>query len=245
MSLLAGSRRGAMGRKKIDLMSGLVGWWSLDEASGSRADSHVNALTLTDNNTVTQQAGVVGNAAQFDAANLEYLSRADETLLRHENRTYALALWARLTSTADRQNLVSKDSLVNGDFNFMFLETSVRFLFQMTDGSGNNVGRATANTFGAPSANTWYFLVGQYDAPAARVSISVNAGTIDTGALTGTPGDSTSPFEVGRDGFGVGVQYLTGGVDELALWKGRVLTSREISWLYNGGLGRAYPPRER
>lgn len=36
----------------------LVSWWALDEASGSRADSH-GSNTLTDNNTVTQGSGKV------------------------------------------------------------------------------------------------------------------------------------------------------------------------------------------
>ena len=34
-----------------------TGWWDLGEASGSRADSTANALTLTDNNTVTGNPG--------------------------------------------------------------------------------------------------------------------------------------------------------------------------------------------
>lgn len=56
------------GKPYAELTSGektsMVSWWSLDEASGSRADSH-GSNTLTDNNTVTQAAGKVysGSAA--------------------------------------------------------------------------------------------------------------------------------------------------------------------------------------
>ena len=37
-------------------------WWDLGEASGSRSDSTASANTLTDNNTVTQAAGVTSGA---------------------------------------------------------------------------------------------------------------------------------------------------------------------------------------
>jgi lysophospholipase L1-like esterase len=52
------------GRYFVDLSSsvktGLVAWWDLQEASGSRADSSGNGLTLSDNGGVTQTAGIAG-----------------------------------------------------------------------------------------------------------------------------------------------------------------------------------------
>ena len=36
------------------LTNGLVAYWPLNEASGTRSDSHSNSLDLTDNNTVGQ-----------------------------------------------------------------------------------------------------------------------------------------------------------------------------------------------
>jgi hypothetical protein len=48
---------------QIDLTN-LISWWSLDEASGSRADKH-GANTLTDNNTVLSAAGKKSNAGNF------------------------------------------------------------------------------------------------------------------------------------------------------------------------------------
>lgn len=41
----------------------LIGWWEFDENSGTRADKGPNALTLTDNNTVTANDGKVDYAA--------------------------------------------------------------------------------------------------------------------------------------------------------------------------------------
>ncbi len=36
------------------------------------------------------------------------------------------------------------------------------------------------------------------------------------------------------------IQYLNGALDEIGLWT-RVLTSTEVTQLYNGGAGLAYP----
>src|SRR5688572_28354046 len=56
--------------------SGLVSWWSLNEASGTRNDSH-STNHLTDNNAVPSAAGLKGNSAAFVTAGLESLSIAD------------------------------------------------------------------------------------------------------------------------------------------------------------------------
>ena len=53
----------------------LISWWSMDEESGERADSH-GTMTLTDNATVLYDTGKVGNAADFEAGTSEYLSHA-------------------------------------------------------------------------------------------------------------------------------------------------------------------------
>ena len=52
----------------------IIAWWTLDETSGSRSDSHGTA-TLSDNNTVGYATGKQSNAASFVEANTEYLSR--------------------------------------------------------------------------------------------------------------------------------------------------------------------------
>ena len=59
-----------------DYDSYLKAVWAMEETSGTRADS-VNSHDLTDNNTVLYGTGKYGNAADFDLANVEYLSVAD------------------------------------------------------------------------------------------------------------------------------------------------------------------------
>ena len=86
----------------------LIGFWELEEASGTRNDSHANALHLTDNATVTSNTGKVGTAGQFTSANSEYLSRANDALLQTGHIAYTFALWFYADSHAANGGLVSR-----------------------------------------------------------------------------------------------------------------------------------------
>lgn len=55
----------------------IQGLWHLEEESGIRIDESINENTLQDNNTVLFGAGKIGNAADFENDNSEYLSIAD------------------------------------------------------------------------------------------------------------------------------------------------------------------------
>jgi hypothetical protein len=63
----AGLRYSALTAAQVT-STGLIGWWELDEESGTRADKSANALTLTDNNTVTSNDGKVAYAVTADAS---------------------------------------------------------------------------------------------------------------------------------------------------------------------------------
>ena len=51
----------------MKLTDDMISFWELEESSGTRADAH-GAHTLTDNNTVGQGTGVVGNCADLNSA---------------------------------------------------------------------------------------------------------------------------------------------------------------------------------
>lgn len=92
----------------------------------------------------------------------------------------------------------------------------------------------------AISINTWYHVVAKY-INGTSLSIKVNNGswvtvsdsrTLVTAGLTG--------FNVGRDIVGGDNRNFAGTIDEVAIWQ-RALSDAEITLLYNGGAGLAYP----
>src|SRR4051812_43478016 len=90
------------------LLTNLASYWKLEEASGTRADE-IGSQTLTDNNTVTQAVGKLGNAAQFTAANSESLSHADSaTLSLGADQDFTLGAWVYLDSKGANRVIASK-----------------------------------------------------------------------------------------------------------------------------------------
>lgn len=220
------------------LQSGLVAFWKLDEVSGVRNDS-VGANHLTDNNTVTQAVGKVGNAAQFTTANSESLSIVDNAALSMGDIDFTIAGWVYLDSVLVDQPLVSKrQNATNREYLVQYVAGGTnRFRFGVT-ADGVTFTLLAAASLGAPLVATWYFVVSWHDATANTINIQVNNGAVDSGAHATGVFDGTSIFELGADT--EALAFLGGRLDACGIWK-RVLTPAERTYLYNAGAGREYP----
>lgn len=220
--------------------TGLVACWSLDEASGTRTDS-VGGNNLTDNNTVTQAVGKVSNAAQFTAANSEYLSIADNASTSTGDIDFSWAAWVYLDTKTDNLAVINKSPGVASDnqyeYSMIYLSGIDRFRWQVGSGSANAT--IAADALGSPSTATWYFIVGWHDAAGDTVNIHVNNGTVSSAAYSGGGYDSAGGLKVGINADGASFPH-DGRIDAVMFWK-RVLTAAERTSLWNGGAGRACP----
>lgn len=219
------------------LNDGIIAYWKLDEASGTRSDSK-GSNHLTDTNTVTAAAGVISNAAEFVAPTKEYLQIADNAALSVGDQDFTFCAWVKLTTKTDYRTILgkSKYSAAAPYEYWMDYDFGVnRFRFFASDGT--NYGFAIANNLGIPSTGTWYFVVGWHDAAANTVNISVNDGTVNSVSYTFGSHDGQSAFRIGGTG---AVSNMDGLIDEVGFWK-RVLTASERTQLYNAGAGRTYP----
>lgn len=241
-----------------DLQTNLVAYWDLDETSGTRVDAiGSNDLTdnntvtsnsgvsvgnsLTDNNTVTQAVGIVGNAAQFTAANSEWLSAASNSDLQSGDIDFAFSIWVYLDSKSNHQMFINKDSGSGREYFLYFDFNDDRFIFQIL-GTGSSPAEPLirANSFGSPSLNTWHFIVAWNDSVANTVNIQVNAGTVDSTSYTGAgPTVGSTDFVIGRRQSGSDQWFMNGRIDEVGFWK-KVLSAQEITDLYNSGSGNTF-----
>ena len=223
------------------LANSLVAYWKLDEASGQRNDS-AGANHLTDNNTVGSAAGLVYPlAGDFVAANSESLSIADNAALSTGNIDFWVAAWVRLTTkTGNVQAFVNKGGNTTGpggaEFSLRYIESSDRFGF-LIDGGLGPFPTVLANTFGAVSTAVWHFLVAKHDKTANKIYISVNGGVLDELAVTLDPLDSTNGFAIGGWFSGV-LRPADARIGPVMFGKNYVPTAADITFLYNGGLGR-------
>lgn len=212
------------------LLTDLISYWKLDEASGTRVDS-VGGNDLTDNNTVTQGAGKVDSAAVFVAANNEYLSRASNASLQAGDIDWTFALWFKSAAFPANQSLLGKDIDTGREYSIYLITTG-----QVTVLYGATFAQSLAVT-----ANDWHLAIGWHDATANTLNVQVdNAAAVSQATAGAAPPVGAAEFRIGAIAYPGFPQYLSGSVDEVGFWK-RVLTADERTQLYNGGDGVTYP----
>ena len=222
---------GAPGGGSSTLLNNLVSWWTLDEASGTRVDSTSSGYDLGDSTLpVGQVSGKVGNAsstAHLTGARL-LISYASSPNLHPLDVDYTVAGWFNLTSTGNNAALFS-----NWDF-------SGGHAFWIAPGETQltyTVGSTHLGTFVASTA-TWYHFVCSHDATGNTIDVRINDTTDYSTAHTTGIDSGTDPFVL-HNYTGAGNFSINGALDEVAAWS-RLLTSAEITELYNSGSGITY-----
>jgi hypothetical protein len=195
--------------------SGLLAFWKLSDLT----DQSGNGNTLTNNNSVTFDAGKIGNAAVFNGST-QYLNK---TSIHTDASNISVAGWVRWTSS--------------GSAGYMFhLKAATGRIDVVCDSSGG--GRLLLNKSGdvvvastVPSQNVWY-----------HAAITVSGGTVKAyinGVLSGTSSDTISgvgDIYIGTSFEWINFGSLRGQVDAIGVWN-RALTLEEIASLYAGGVG--------
>ena len=229
------------------LTDGLVSYWPLNEASGTRSDSHSNSLDLTDNNTVGQGTGnVYANAADFEETNSEYLTRSSTDLL--QPLSFSISMWVKPEDlTGSVTPLISKhDSMESQQSYILYYYPPTAKLYWAiyeSDGAGSPGGSTPqASTGSSPmSSGSWYHIVVTCD-DQNQSQLILNDGTPFTASLTDSMYQSSSDFGIGAyfsEGSPISSAYFDGLMEAVSFYN-RVLTAAEITSLYNSGAGLKY-----
>ena len=215
----------------------LVAYWDLSEASGTRADA-LSTSPLTDNNSVTGTTGPGShNASLFTRINNESLSHIDSTTLSVGNQDFTFCAWVNFTTILADMTICGH---INGSINDRSwkLSTDGTYLECLVSSDGTATQYWAFNTVPL-STGTWYFGMFYHDAANDVLAISLNNATPRTlPGYTAGVHDSGASFAFGAQNE-MSLNYLNGAIAMAGLWK-RVLTTDEITFLYNSGNGRAY-----
>lgn len=206
------------------LVTGLVSYWSLDQPSGTRADS-VGSADLTDNNTVGSDTGKNGNAASFVAANSESLSTT--TTFPPSEADFSVSGWIKPTATSGVHIIfASGNGTGAGEWQ---LWQGGDFVVELD--SGGSVGAGAAST-------DWQHVFLSYTTADKKLAFYCNnvLRNTATGAGTGAYG-AGKVFSIGK--WADGSYCYDGLIDEVGFWS-RVLTEDERTELYNSGPGKFY-----
>lgn len=220
----------------IPLWSNMTAYWTLNEASGNRADSK-GSQTLTDTNTVTSNTGIQGTAAEFTKANSERLVVSDNATLSVGDIDFYMACWIYPTlDDGTDQFIASKGggaSARSWRLRIDWATNQVKFQIFLSNDTSTTV---TASTFGTVAVNTWYFVEAWHDSVGNVIGVAVN-GTSNTAAHTTGTWDDAGAFQIGAAN---STSHYQGRIDEFGFWKNYIPTAAERTWLYNTGAGRAY-----
>jgi hypothetical protein len=215
-----GFQRGRGSAAPSNLLTYLVAAWEFEGSGNVGLDSHTNAVDLTNNNSVTVAAGLVGNAAQFVAASSQSLQKHTPTVLRTGGGDYAAAFWVyRDWSTSG--GLAGIATLGLSDPEWGFDGRDNRYDMRHFD-SGTRTLQGDNPTFHA-----WNFITGAYVGADGAKNMAVTATTLNA-----------EDFYISH-GLG-GFTLLNGAMDSFFYWKGYNPTPTERTWLYNAGAGRSY-----
>lgn len=229
-------------RPLMVLSDSLIAYWKLEEASGTRLDELSgcggSGCDLTDNNTVGQAAGKLGNAALFLTANSESLSINDHADLSTGDIDFSIAAWVYLDSKGANRGLVTKQSGTTAatiDYQLIFHNGVDRYRLGVSNGS--TITSVDASNYGSPALATWVYIVAWHDAANDTLNIQVNNGTVNSTSYSTGVQDTAASFKMGTT---TTSSYHNGRMDAVGFWK-KVLTADERTLLWNGGAGCDYP----
>lgn len=214
----------------------------MDEASGNRADSH-GSNTLTDTNTVASGTGIISNGASFVRADTDSLRITDASQTGLDiTGDLSLSFWVNastLTNGTSYQIIQKWQTARSYLFRIDVTAGAVRNLLVGFSASGTSAGQTTGvKDLGTMNTGTFYHLVLVYTASAGTVTVYKDGSSLgDITSQNTSIANSSADFVIGSTDATSG---LTGVVDEVGIWN-RTLTSGEVTSLYNGGAGFAYP----
>ena len=214
------------------LLNNLISWWTLDEESGTRVDSH-GAYDLTDNNTVLFAAGKQGNAADFEATSTEYLDNATTDFRAGTAGNFSYSTWFKTETNADHQGIIhagNSSGAAASDFILAITSGGVLTWYIAQGGAWKTLTGPTV------SIGTWYHVVIYYNAATDIMGMIVdNDYPIELAAVTAP--NSVSNFLT--LGYYRGYRYFNGMMDETTAHS-EIPTPGEVLGLYFDGAGITY-----
>lgn len=209
------------------LVNNLIAYWGLEEASGTRFDSHSSLNLQSSAITPTVVSGKAGSGVRI-------LNDGDLVLVNATSRvkttsSFTISLWLSTTSFSDTLLIARAYSDVGWEIVGVSGTSTVYAVLNATDSSTST---ATSTNYTHAQFN---HILAMFDGPNRTANISVNGQTLVTASAT----TGTTLLQGGNIEFGPGKTASQSVWDEIAIWQ-RLLTIDERNALYSSGVGRFY-----
>ncbi len=210
-----------------DVGRGLVGYWPLNEGSGSTAvDLSGNGNTGTWNGASAYAPGKVGTYAAQTSGGTNYIRTNPLANFSTGSGDFSVALWFYNTSSSyvsgGELGLFSDDIYPTNGFRFGFNTAGYLALRSSEDGGTMNFGYP-----GPFSVNTWYQAVAVYSSSTQTGYLYLNGSLVASGS-----GRVVTPTGNSYIGMMGGYPSWVGYLDDVRVYN-RALSAAEIQELYN------------
>ncbi|NTW31028.1 MAG: hypothetical protein HGB12_00060 [Bacteroidetes bacterium] len=213
-----------------NIAANLVSYWKLDESSGNAVDA-VGSNTLTNTNTATYPAGKINNGVLTNPSGDRYLIKSSPSGLSGLS-DITINVWARprvaqigLAGTVEFGTAATAQSCGLG-----FTASGLCCISYSNDVYINY----------SYAVGSWVMYTMTIKGSTKKVNFYAN------GSYIGTEQTFVNTLNIGSTFCSIGIQCpaslntFDGNIDEAGVWS-RVLTTAEISALYNSGAGLQYP----
>ena len=226
------------------LSTGLLAFWKMAETSGTRYDETANNEDLTDNNTVTYGTGKIGNAADFEASNSEYLTKTDDANLSFAaSESFTIGFFLKAESLPDMfgsNYIVIKSDDAGTEYVIVVTDDGTNDEIEFYVYNSANYAVVTSTT--ALSAGTWYAVTCWHNAATDSVYVQINDGSPVRASTGGDkPADSAGIFTIGGWLYGGSIYYPYDGLlDCFGVWRRVPVYTNKYAMadsIYNGGTG--------
>lgn len=222
------------------LDDGIVSLWNLDEATAGPVIDSYGTNHGTNTGATVNQVGKVGTAYDFELSESDKITVADADNLSFVNSAFSISSWVK------PESLSSYNTIVTKPFEYLFyIDVNGRVYLKVQSSTGvygTYTGRITG--VGSIAVGNWYNVVATYDGSNARAGIAIyingiradmdNDGQETVVGTTNTTGALTISYEAPNGG-----NYFDGIIDQVGIWN-RVLTTGEVTELYNSGNGKSF-----
>jgi hypothetical protein len=216
------------------LLTGLVSYWKMGEASGTIVDS--TGTNSSSANTGTYgNAGKLGNCITYSAGQLTTLSNISGFGM---NRTgaYSIALWMKVTASLGAFAMLIGAAIANDAPSLYLAASAGDPQYALRFATENNTTEATSDP--VFTHDVWYHIIMVKNGTA--VTLYINGSSVGTGTESNAyVNDPLTPATIFIGSDGAGSDFI-GAIDEVGVWS-KALSAGEIAELYNSGTGKTYP----
>jgi len=192
--------------------------------------------------TYTYSTGKIGNSADFESGDSDYLSIADasQTGLDVELGNFTISLWFKAESLpgSGGVRLAAKRGTDKGWYYDIDYVSAGTYRFNLAKAGVADMQSSNVSL----STGTWYHVVAAYDNTTKDITYYLDGSTVSTALSASSFLDNVNaPFQIGAGNSNAGTpeRYFDGLIDEFGIWN-TALTSGNVTTLYNSGNGIPY-----